>query len=223
MGEEIMKFKKIMFVSILLLAILTIGAVSASGENMTSDDLTVTEDMSVDSTTDDVKLGVGDNTELSELISNSSSGSIISLEKDYEYSNSSSEGITIDKRLTIEGNGHSIDAKSSSRIFTISGTVTLKNLILKNGQHEDHGAIVADDELIVPLMILGEQYVGNTQIKAKYIIQNSLTAVQSMVEQHILEHIMTTTHLSIADLIIVEGHCTGMPTKAPHHIGKTII
>ena len=45
-----MKFKKIMFVSILLLAILTIGAVSASGENMTSDDLTVTEDMSVEST-----------------------------------------------------------------------------------------------------------------------------------------------------------------------------
>ena len=69
MGEEIMKFKKIMFVSILLLAILTIGAVSASGENMTSDDLTVTEDMSVESTTDDVKLSVGDNTELSELIS----------------------------------------------------------------------------------------------------------------------------------------------------------
>ena len=148
MGEEIMKFKKIMFVSILLLAILTIGAVSASGENMTSDDLTVTEDMSVESTTDDVKLSVGDNTELSELISNSSSGSIISLEKDYEYSNSSSEGITIDKQLTIEGNGHSIDAKSSSRIFTISGTVTLKNLILKNGQHGDHGAIVAYDETL---------------------------------------------------------------------------
>ena len=77
--------------------------------------------------------------------------------------------------------------------------------------------------LIVPLMILGEQYVGNTKIEAKYIIQNSLTAVQIMVEQHILEHIMTTTHLSIADLIIMEGHCTGMPTKAPHHIGKTII
>ena len=32
MGEEIMKFKKIMFVSILLLAILTLGAVSASGD-----------------------------------------------------------------------------------------------------------------------------------------------------------------------------------------------
>ena len=52
MGEEIMKFKKIMFVSILLLAILTIGAVSAS-EDVCDDNLAVSDDLNFKSSVDD--------------------------------------------------------------------------------------------------------------------------------------------------------------------------
>ena len=48
MGEEIMKFKKIMFVGIVLLAIFAIGAVSASDVNDTaiaSDDINANEEI----------------------------------------------------------------------------------------------------------------------------------------------------------------------------------
>ncbi len=57
-------------------------------------------------------------------------GNSVQLTKDYEYKNESAftNGIIIDKTITIDGNGHSIDAGKLSRIFN----VTAQNVILKN-------------------------------------------------------------------------------------------
>ena len=72
--------------------------------------------------------------ELSELINNTLPGTILVLDKDYEYLNGSNKGISISKPITIDGNGHILDGNGLSRIFNItSDNVTLKNIRFING------------------------------------------------------------------------------------------
>jgi predicted outer membrane repeat protein len=74
-------------------------------------------------------------TDLQKKIDDAPAGSIISLEKDYIYdSGFSANGITINKELTINGNGYTIDALGQSRIFNTTSAITLDNIIFKNGK-----------------------------------------------------------------------------------------
>ena len=65
--------------------------------------------------------------ELRTSIRNSESN--LTLEKDYNFTSSSTSGITIDKDFTINGNGHYIDSQGLSRIFNINGTTLILNNI----------------------------------------------------------------------------------------------
>ena len=58
-------------------------------------------------------------------------------------------GITINKDITIDGKGHTIDAKNLGRIFSIGEgfTVTLTNATLINGKADKGGAIYNDGSL----------------------------------------------------------------------------
>ena len=58
-------------------------------------------------------------------------------------------GITINKDITIDGKGHTIDAKNLGRIFSIGEgfTVTLTNATLINGKAAEGGAIYNDGSL----------------------------------------------------------------------------
>ena len=58
-------------------------------------------------------------------------------------------GITINKDITIDGKGHTIDAKNLGRIFSIGEgfTVTLTNATLINGKADNGGAIYNDGSL----------------------------------------------------------------------------
>ena len=58
-------------------------------------------------------------------------------------------GITINKDITIDGKGHTIDAKNLGRIFSIGEgfTVTLTNATLINGRADKGGAIYNDGSL----------------------------------------------------------------------------
>ena len=58
-------------------------------------------------------------------------------------------GITINKDITIDGKGHTIDAKTLGRIFNIGEgfTVTLTNATLINGKADNGGAIYNDGSL----------------------------------------------------------------------------
>ena len=84
-------------------------------------------------------------TSLQNMINNASEGSTITLDMDYLYNQGfDSGGIVISKPLTIDGNNHSIDANSRSRIFRInSDNVVLKNIIFKDGIADWGGAINA--------------------------------------------------------------------------------
>ena len=81
----------------------------------------------------------GNFTELSKLIS-SSSGSV-NLTKDYVYSEGDNS-ISISKKVTINGNGHTIDAKKSSSIFSIyTSGVVLNNISFVNGKSGSGAAV----------------------------------------------------------------------------------
>ena len=82
-------------------------------------------------------------TDLKNLIDTASPGNTIKLEDDYTNDGFiTADGITISKAITIDGKGHTLDAKGSSRIFKINAeNVTLKNIIFKNGHGNNGGAI----------------------------------------------------------------------------------
>ena len=80
---------------------------------------------------------------LNDLISLADDNSTIVLDRDYTFTESidSIGGITIRAtNITIDGNGHTINALGKSLIFTVGGEkITLKNLIVVNGHNENVG------------------------------------------------------------------------------------
>ena len=147
------KKTKLLIIALLLLFVL-IGAVCAQ-ENVTADNIAGTDNIDdVDDAVDveTPKLGqeqtgevlsdgeVGNFTELSGLISGSAEGSTINLTKDYKRlpNEGYSYGITIGKQLTINGNGHTIDASNGARIFSVYGSnVVLKNITFTNAYNSN--------------------------------------------------------------------------------------
>ena len=128
-----MKFKLIIIVALAVL-IITIGTVSAD-ENTTHDetlklDSTPCEIQGID--TNDSVLTVGEDsfTSLQNTINSADPEDTITLDSDYTYDEGfSTNGVSITKSLTIDGNGHTIDTYSQSRAFTIAAdNVVLKNL-----------------------------------------------------------------------------------------------
>ena len=78
---------------------------------------------------------------------NSHNGPVINLNNnfdfDFDYDANFTEGIVINRPLTINGNGYTIDAKDVARIFKVeSNDVVLKNIIFKNGNTSSHGGAV---------------------------------------------------------------------------------
>lgn len=107
---------KLIFFLLLFLAFMTVATVSA-GENITAD----SDAMDVPSF-DDLSLKINQ------------SEDTLTLDSDYEYKNGTNKGIVISKPITIDGAGHTLDGKKSSRIFNITAdNVVLKNIKFVNG------------------------------------------------------------------------------------------
>ena len=72
-------------------------------------------------------------------------------------------GITINKDITIDGKGHTIDAKNLGRIFSIGEgfTVTLTNATLINGRAVEGGAIYNDGSLTLSDVKLSDNAADN--------------------------------------------------------------
>ena len=131
---------------------LLIAGVSANDINTTNQQIIIDENIDVESSTVDQDV-IGEDldertfTDLNVLIQNASENSEIKLDKDYSYDKAfDSEvygGIEINKPITIDGQGHKIDANNSSRIFYIThNNITLKNMIFVNGQFSAKGGAI---------------------------------------------------------------------------------
>lgn len=158
MGEEIMKFKKIMFVGILLLAIFAIGAVSASDVNETAiaiNDEQVIEEMISSDNDNSLQYTINnapdepDNTTVNysntkssedefEVLSANSIDDLSSLIEDTpdggtlelnnDYELERDSKFTVSKAITIDGKNHVISGNTIETLFTITNS----NAILKN-------------------------------------------------------------------------------------------
>ncbi len=72
--------------------------------------------------------------ELSDRIANTPEGDVLVLDKDYTYIGKPGKGILINKTITIDGNGHTINGNHTSRMFNISADdVIVKNINFING------------------------------------------------------------------------------------------
>lgn len=80
------------------------------------------------------------------LIASTESSKVLNLSRDYAYSigkDTITEGIVINKPITIDGNGHTIDARGKSRIFNIlSDNVKIMNLNLINASYGGSGGAI---------------------------------------------------------------------------------
>ena len=137
-----MKFKY-MLVMGLILAILMVGAVSAT-DTISEDIISDADDTPLEITENDVyTTGENSFSNLTDEIKNT--GTSLDLNKDYAFNNKTDNknGIAIAKdNFVLNGNGRTIDAKNQSRIFNITGNnVTINDLILINGNAEKGGAI----------------------------------------------------------------------------------
>ena len=67
--------------------------------------------------------------DLSFLINITPEGGILVLDKDYEYVNGSNKGVLVNKSITIDGNGHTLNGNHLSRMFNITAdNVTVRNV-----------------------------------------------------------------------------------------------
>lgn len=72
--------------------------------------------------------------DLSDRIVNTPEGGILILDRDYTYTGGPNKGILINKTITIDGNGHTINGNHTSRMFNISAdNVIIKNINFING------------------------------------------------------------------------------------------
>ena len=135
--------KKIMVLAILLVSLFALSAVSAT-DNATDDIAAINNDQTM-------VVGEADSNTFENLsgeINATSDGGVLSLTKDYTYKSGSTDGIVINKSITIDGNNHRLDGNNQSRIFTTyNGNITLKNLILVNGFSKNGGAIFANGNI----------------------------------------------------------------------------
>ena len=176
-----MKMRDILIICIIMCFICSLSAVSAADldvNNADNDILTTQDNVSVVSESNDLSsyslpnteetvLGDGDAgsfTDLKNLIDNDETGTV-TLDKNYTYnadtdSDLASLGIPVASAKIIQGNGQNIviDAKGLSKIFQLTGTVTLKDLTFINGYSDMRAAITADGTTTIENCIFKDNF-----------------------------------------------------------------
>ena len=124
----------------ILMSVCTVSANDVNDTYLAVEDSVIDENITIDESQellqvneneDMLSAGDGSFTELQNLI-NENSGTL-TLEKNYVF-NDGENPISIDKSITIIGNGHKIDGAGKSSILKITGDdVTLKNIEFSNG------------------------------------------------------------------------------------------
>ena len=163
-----MKYKKIMLVTCLLLAILTISAVSAN-ENTTEDIVGMVDevrevDNDLASSEDVLKESTKTFTDLNNTL-NANEDKEIYLYSNYSYDvdeSDFSDGIVINRSVTINGNGYTIDGNDAARIFNVTdenSIVVFKNIIFVNGYSAGMGGAIygntVDNTVVINCTFIG--------------------------------------------------------------------
>ncbi len=163
-GDNMKNSNKVLIFSLFLVLFIGLSAVSAADAddviasdanpysgNLKAIDVKDNSDASSDivsSANEEILADSGDTVapiSFSDLQSKVRSSSKINLDSDVTFKSGDSKGgIMIAKSVTINGNGHTIDAKGKTRVFKVAGTLTLTNVNIVNGYMagENGGAIL---------------------------------------------------------------------------------
>ena len=138
------KLKSLVILCFILMIFAGISCISAQDVNETSQNIVFedqSDDLSIMPNDDALSMMPNDDDfyYIQEEIDNAESGDKILLSKDYV---GYGDAITVDKSLTIDGNGHTLDAKGLSHVFTVEAdNVVISNIKFLNGDSDDGGAI----------------------------------------------------------------------------------
>ena len=116
----------------LILFVLTISLVSAASDDNQTLESTDNEIINIDATTGN---GIGTFYDLKQQVESANPGETIELNNNYTYDTDFSlDGVIINKEVTINGNGNTLDGKNTGRIIFVSAdNVILKNIVFANG------------------------------------------------------------------------------------------
>ena len=173
--------KKIIFLSCVLLIFLSIGNISAIDVNNTiqSSNVNLNEVITSNEINEQDVLSISDENEiygrgslkdLQKLVDNAQG--TLDLNDNYEFTGSS-EAVKISKDITINGNGHTINGKRSTHMFSIEKdgiSVVLKNIEFKDGK-SDHGGAIFNNHENTNLTIINCTFNSNAVYKEKTTIQ----------------------------------------------------
>ena len=79
---------------------------------------------------------------LKDMINNTESSDYLTLKNNIIFTNQTDGNINIDKQITIDGGGHTIDANYLNKIFDVNANTVLKNIIFKNTQSSSEGGAI---------------------------------------------------------------------------------
>ena len=107
---------------------------------------------------------VGSYSDFQSLIDNDTTGTV-NLNQSYNYNNATdnglSNGVTVNKSLIINGNGHNISGSNQARVLNITGTnVVLNNLTILNGLADNGAGIIIGNQ--TTLTIENSKITNNT-------------------------------------------------------------
>ena len=156
-----------------------------SAENNTTIDDNSIKDNNIGTAGSNNQINNNSFNELNNMINGDLNKTEVILDKDYvyqyDYDVNFTEGIFINRSLTIDGQGHTIDAKFKSRIFLInSSKVILKNIIFINGAGMSSGALHFDNNSVG--YIINSTFINNLAVDGGAIGQyenSTLTIVNS--------------------------------------------
>ena len=154
-----MEFKKSIIMLILTIFLFSIASVCASDvddtlmasentqaiEEVQNDVISVADDNQPIQQTDDEEIisegEVGTFTDLRNKIETAHDGGTITLDMDYEADESGE--IILVKSITLDGKGHTIDAKEKTRVFNVqANNVVIKNLTINNAKSDEIGGAI---------------------------------------------------------------------------------
>ncbi|WP_407376460.1 Ig-like domain repeat protein [Methanobrevibacter sp.] len=141
-----MNWKKIIILTLMTLVLFSIISVASANEYSNDANVTEVENVNTLNLADDSEVLTASDTftQLDKTIQESASGATIVLDRDYIYTEGDKKsGISINKDITIDGKGHTLDGAGTASIFTISGNrhVTLKDITFINAYGSKGSAV----------------------------------------------------------------------------------
>ena len=139
-----MNFKKYLLIILILIVFISSSAVSAceTADNTTDDSQDDTpalksyEDIDENNLQEETPSSSLENDSFSDLqilVSDTPKGKTLDLDRNYSYSDGDSqEGIIVEKSITIDGHGFTLDGRYFSRILLLGNKNVKTNIILKN-------------------------------------------------------------------------------------------